>query len=66
MTMSLPDIYIYYANGLVALQGASQAAIDLLEARYPLSNGTTAHVVPECAEEAFAVIDAAELQTQTC
>lgn len=65
MPTSLPDIYIYYADGLFMLQGASQAGIDFLGASYPLTNGTTALVSPEGAEEAFGRIDAAGLSTQT-
>jgi len=65
MHTTLPDIYVFYTNGLVALQGASQAAINLLRPLYPLTNGTTALVTPEAAEEAFGRIDAAGLRTLT-
>lgn len=65
MPETLPDIYVTYADGLIALQGASQAAIDHLRPLYPLSNGTTALVAPESAEDAFERIDAAGLRTLT-
>lgn len=65
MPATLPDIYISSANGIWALQGASQAAIDFLIGQYSLSNGTTALVTPEELEEAFGRIDAAGLMTMT-
>ena len=65
MNMPIADIYGYYINGVVVLQGASQAAIDLLKAHYPLQNGTTALLPPEASSAAYALIDAAGLQTMT-
>ena len=59
MSTSLPDIYIHYANGLLMLQGASQAAIEFRGALLPLTNGTTALVAPEAAEDALSQIQAA-------
>lgn len=63
MTVSLPDIYIHETEGFIMLQGASQAAIEFLGASYPLTNGTTALVAPEVAEEVFGLMDAAGLRT---
>lgn len=65
MPVTIVDIYVSYTSGFVALQGASQAAIDQLRSLCPLSNGTTALLAPEDAEEAFGRIDAANLRTVT-
>lgn len=65
MTTSITDIYVSHASGSLTLQGATHAAIELLRGHYALTNGTTAHVALESAEEAFALIDAAGLQTLT-
>ena len=65
MSTSLPDIYIHDGDDLLMLQGASQAAIEFLGASYPLTNGTTALVAPEAAEEIFKYIDEAGLRTAT-
>jgi len=65
MSTNLPDIYIHGGDDFLMLQGASQAAIEFLGASYPLTNGTTALVAPEAAEEVFGLIDAAGLRTMT-
>lgn len=66
MPASLPDIYVATVSEGIALQGATQRGIDYLRNhRGPLASGTIAVIATEQAEEAFAGIDAAGLQTKT-
>lgn len=66
MSASLPDFYVSSVPEGLAFQGASQAAIDHLSRLHgPLARGTIAVVAPEDAQEVFAAIDHAGLQTMT-